>query len=64
MEKTPTIDVYRLISGEGKSEGYAYIRGIDSSRKIRGWFNGGLTHVTAKCEWNNSFDKWEPISIE
>jgi hypothetical protein len=64
MERTSTIDVYRLISSEGVDEGYAYIRGIDASRTIREWFKSGMPRVSARCEWNRAFDKWEPKTLE
>jgi hypothetical protein len=60
-------DVYNVINIETKeNEGILYIKGLNESKKIKQLFKNctsNCEYITIKCEYNKSFNKWQPISI-
>lgn len=58
-------DVYNVININTKeNEGILYVKGIKESKKLKELFEKcNSESVQIKCEYNKSFNKWQPISI-
>lgn len=65
IEKTNYTDVYNVFNLQTKeSEGILYVKGIKESVELKVLFkNNDNQIVTTMCEFNNKFNKWQPILV-
>lgn len=65
IEKTNYTDVYNVFNLQTKeAEGILYVKGIKESAELKVLFkNNDNQIVTTMCEFNNKFNKWQPILV-